>query len=71
MNTPNRELNRAAEALWIKWSRRIGLAAKLRTMRMARVSDGAVESPQFLAKKVGLAGWSCTIGAGAIPRGIS
>ena len=40
MNTPNRELNRTAEALWIKWSRRIRLAAKLRTMRMARVSDG-------------------------------
>jgi capsid protein len=40
MNTPNRELNRTAEALWIRWSRRVRLAAKLRTMRMARVSDG-------------------------------
>ena len=40
LNTPDREMNRLAEVMWVKWSRRIRLAAKLRTMRMARVSDG-------------------------------
>ena len=40
MLTNSAELNRAVEAAFSAWQRAAGLAAKLRTMRMARASDG-------------------------------
>ena len=40
LNTEKPEVNRALEALFAGWAGAIGLAAKLRTMRMARAQDG-------------------------------
>lgn len=40
MLTANSELNRRIEQAWILWSRAVGLPEKLRTLRMARASDG-------------------------------
>lgn len=34
------ELNKAVQTIWEQWARRIRLAAKLRTMRMAQARDG-------------------------------
>jgi lambda family phage portal protein len=38
--TADAELNRAVEAAFMAWARDISLAAKLRTMRMAKATDG-------------------------------
>jgi lambda family phage portal protein len=38
--TDNAEVNRAVEAAFAEWSRAINLAEKLRTMRMAKATDG-------------------------------
>jgi lambda family phage portal protein len=38
--TDNAEVNRAVEAAFAEWSRAINLAEKLRTMRMAKTTDG-------------------------------
>jgi lambda family phage portal protein len=38
--TDNADLNRAVEAAFAEWSRAINLAEKLRTMRMAKCTDG-------------------------------
>lgn len=40
MLTENAEVNRLVEQEWMTWSRAIGLPEKLRTLRMARASDG-------------------------------
>jgi capsid protein len=40
MLTPNAEANRRIEQEFARWSRAVGLAEKLRTMRMARAQDG-------------------------------
>ena len=40
--TDNAKLNRDVEAAFAKWAHRISLAAKLRTMRMAKATDGEV-----------------------------
>ena len=36
----NRDLSRKAELAWVRWSRKIRFASKLRTMRKARLADG-------------------------------
>lgn len=38
--TENTEANRRIEQEWMQWSRAVGLPEKLRTLRMARASDG-------------------------------
>ena len=40
INESNRDLNRLAESMWIKWARKIRFASKLRTMRKSRLADG-------------------------------
>lgn len=40
MLTDNAEANRFIEQEWMAWSKAVGLPEKLRTMRMARASDG-------------------------------
>jgi len=40
MLTENAEANRRIEQEWMTWSRAVGLPEKLRTLRMARASDG-------------------------------
>jgi len=40
MLTPSAEANREVEGEFMRWATRVGLAAKLRTMRMARAQDG-------------------------------
>jgi len=40
MLTPSVEANRDIEREFMRWATRVGLAAKLRTMRMARAQDG-------------------------------
>lgn len=40
MLTENADLNRQVEQDWMTWSRAVGLPEKLRTLRMARASDG-------------------------------
>ncbi len=40
MLTAGAEANRAIEQKFMRWATRVGLAAKLRTMRMARAQDG-------------------------------
>jgi len=40
MLTENAEANRRIEQEWMQWSRAVGLPEKLRTLRMARASDG-------------------------------
>jgi capsid protein len=40
MLTAGAEANRAIEQEFMRWATRVGLAAKLRTMRMARAQDG-------------------------------
>jgi len=40
MLTENNEENRRIEQEWMQWSRAVGLPEKLRTLRMARASDG-------------------------------
>jgi lambda family phage portal protein len=40
MLTAGAEVNRAIEQEFMRWATRVGLAAKLRTMRMARAQDG-------------------------------
>jgi lambda family phage portal protein len=40
MLTENAETNRFIEQEWMAWSKAVGLPEKLRTMRMARASDG-------------------------------
>jgi lambda family phage portal protein len=40
MLTENAEANRRIEQEWMTWSRGVGLPEKLRTLRMARASDG-------------------------------
>jgi lambda family phage portal protein len=40
MLTPGAEANREIEREFMRWATRVGLAAKLRTMRMARAQDG-------------------------------
>lgn len=40
LQTDSRGLNRIVESLWAGWAQEIGLARKLRTMRMARAQDG-------------------------------
>lgn len=39
-HTNDARANRILERLWSQWSKAIGLAGKLRTMRMARITDG-------------------------------
>jgi hypothetical protein len=40
MLTTDAEANRVVEREFARWSQAVGLAEKLRTMRMARASDG-------------------------------
>ncbi len=40
MLTDNADANRFIEQEWMAWSKAIGLPEKLRTLRMARASDG-------------------------------
>lgn len=40
MLTPNKDANRQIERAFNQWARAVGLASKLRTMRMAKVQDG-------------------------------
>jgi lambda family phage portal protein len=40
MLTEDAEVNRRIEQEWMQWSRAVGLPEKLRTLRMARASDG-------------------------------
>lgn len=47
MRTGNRDLDRRIEKEFATWSKMIGLAAKLRTMRKARVQDGEAFAIMF------------------------
>ncbi len=40
MLTENADVNRRVEQAWMNWSQAVGLPEKLRTLRMARASDG-------------------------------
>ena len=53
MLTSSDQVNRAVEREFDSWARQIGLAEKLRTMRMARAQDGETFAVERVAQRAG------------------